>query len=99
MSKLNEHFYIKPGNEIFARHRLTIRKQNPGESIDEFLQSLRNFAKDCNFKAVNKGTYCEESIRNAFISGLSSNLIRKRLLEDRPSPFKTAYDRVRILNF
>ena len=69
ISKLNE-LYIKPRNEIFTCHTLATRKKNPGESIDEFLQSLHNLAKDCNFKAVNAETYCEESIRDAFISGL-----------------------------
>lgn len=48
ISKLNK-LYIKANNEIFALHKLATRKQNPAESIDEFLQSLHNLAKDCNF--------------------------------------------------
>ena len=59
---------------------------------------MRNLAKDCNFKVVNTEIYCEESIRDAFISGLSSNLIRQQLLEDRSLTLKTAYDRVRTLD-
>ena len=35
ISKLNE-VYIHSGNEIFARHKLATRRQNPGVSIDEF---------------------------------------------------------------
>ena len=95
ISKLNE-LYINPSNEIFACHKLATRKQNPGESIDEFLQSLCNLAKDCNFKAVKAESYCEESIRAAFISGLSSNLIRQRLLEGGSLTLKTTYHRDRI---
>ena len=47
---------------------------------------------------VNAEIYCEESIRYAFISGLSSNLIRHGLLEDRSLTLKTAYDRARTLD-
>ena len=48
ISKLNK-LYIKANNEIFALHKIATRMQNPAESIDEFLQSLHNLAKDCNF--------------------------------------------------
>ena len=44
--------YVKPTNEIFARHLLSSRKQKTGETLDEFLQALRILSKDCNFKAV-----------------------------------------------
>ena len=47
-----ESLYVKLKNEVFARHQLATRKQNAGESIDEFLQALQQLAKDCNFKAV-----------------------------------------------
>ena len=80
ISKLNE-LYINRSDEIFALHKLTIKKQTSGKSFDEFLQSLRNLAKDSNFKFVNAESYCEKSSRDAFTSGLQSNLIRQRLLE------------------
>jgi len=35
------HLYIKTPNTIFARHLLTTRRQNPGETLTEFLQELR----------------------------------------------------------
>lgn len=44
--------YVKPPNEIFARHLLATRRQNPGESLSEFLQELRRLSKDCNVKNV-----------------------------------------------
>ena len=68
ISKLNE-LYIK-------LTKLTTRKQNPRESVDEFLQSLRNLAKDCYFKVALAEVYDEEPIGDKFISGHSSNLIR-----------------------
>ena len=33
--------YVKPSNEIFARHCLATRRQKAGESLDEFFQVLK----------------------------------------------------------
>ena len=38
--------YVKTPNEIFARHKLATRKQQPGESLDEYLQELYLVKKD-----------------------------------------------------
>jgi len=75
--------YVKPYNEIFARHCLATRLQKPGENLDEFLQALKILSKDCNFKDVTAARHQEETIRDAFISGLQSSIIRQRLLENR----------------
>ena len=64
--------FIKPKNEVFARHLLASRRQTAGESIDEFLQALRTLSKDCNFKPVTTEEHREESIRDAFIGGVAS---------------------------
>ena len=48
---LNQLFIKKP-NEIFARHLLATRRQNPGETLVEFIQELRRLSKDCNLKSV-----------------------------------------------
>ena len=68
-----------PSNEIFARHCLATRQQKPGENLDEFLQALKILSKDCNFKDVTAARHQEETIRDAFISGLQSSIIRQRL--------------------
>lgn len=47
-----QNFYIKPKNEIFARHLLATRVQDAGENIDQFYQALLQLSKDCKFKAV-----------------------------------------------
>ena len=78
-----QNLFIKPKNEVFARHLLATRIQTPTETLDEYLQALKVLSKDCNFKNVTAMQYCEESIRDAFISGLQSNLIRQRLLENK----------------
>ena len=54
--------YVKPTNEVFARHRLATRCQQSGESLEEYLQVLKTLSKDCGFKAVSAQQYCEESI-------------------------------------
>ena len=93
-----EGLYIKSPNEIFARHLLATRRQQPGESLDEFLQSLRKLSKDCNLKAVSAEQYREELLRNSFINGLYSSLIRQRLLENKTLSLQTAYDQANSLD-
>ena len=44
--------YVIPTNEVFARHLLATRRQQAGESIDQYLQALQVLSKDCNFGAV-----------------------------------------------
>jgi len=44
--------FIKPKNEIFARHLLATRKQATTETLDKYLQALKTLRKDCNFKNV-----------------------------------------------
>ncbi|KAK3880809.1 hypothetical protein Pcinc_014730 [Petrolisthes cinctipes] len=90
--------YMKPTNAVFARHRLATRRQQSGESLDEYLQALKSLSKDCVFKAVTATQHCEESIRDAFISGLQSSLIRQRLLEKKTLDLATAVDQARALD-
>ena len=84
--------YVKSKSEISARHILVTRRQQPGESLDDYVQTLRLVAKDCNFKAVTAEQHCEESIRDAFITGLASSIIRQRLLENSALPLQIAID-------
>ena len=90
--------YIKPKNEVFARHLLASRKQEGGESLDKFLQALKSLAKDCNFKNVTADVCRDEAIRDAFISGLASCNIRQRLLENEQLTLQVAFDQARSLD-
>ena len=89
--------YEKPVNEIFARHLLATCKQEPSQTLDDFLQKLKSFAKDCNFKNVTALQYRDEAIRDAFISGLHSQMIRQRLLEQKSLDLATAFSNARSL--
>ena len=53
------------------------------QSIDQLSRDLKQISKECNSKAVSAVLYCDKYIRNAFISGLTSNLIRQCLLGDK----------------
>ena len=77
-----ERLYVKTPNRIFARHDLATRKQQPTESLDEFLEELKKLSKHCVFTAVTADTYRSEMIRDSVINGLTSNYIRQRLLEN-----------------
>ena len=89
--------YVKPKNEIFARHVLATRRQESNETLDQFLQALKLLARDCNFKAVTANEASDQYVRDAFINGLSSNAIRQRLLENKTLDLQTAYDQAHNL--
>lgn len=93
-----EKLYVKTPNEIFARHLLATRQQKPGESLDEFLRELRKLSKDCNVKAVSAEQYREELIRDVFINGIASPLIRQRLLENATLSLQGAYEKAYTLD-
>ncbi|XP_067121509.1 uncharacterized protein [Centruroides vittatus] len=89
--------YEKPINVIFARHCLINRRQQPGESIDQYYQNLRTLSKDCNFTSVSAEEYKSEYVRDAFIAGLLSPQIRQRLLESHTLKLVDALSQARAL--
>ena len=72
---------IKKKNNVYARHPLVSRHQQPGESVTEYAQTLKALAKECIFGAVTADKYRAELTRDAFINGLSSPFIRQKILE------------------
>ena len=68
-----ERLYVKMPKKIFARHDLATRKQQSGESLDEFLEKLKKLSKHCGFTAVTAETYQPEMKRDSFINGITSN--------------------------
>ena len=74
--------YVKPPNSVYARHLLATRRQKEGESLDSFLQALKDLSRDCNFEAVTAAQHRDEYIRDSFITGIRCNQIRQRLLEN-----------------
>lgn len=82
--------FVKPHSEVFTRHKLATRKQQPGESLDTYLEELGMLASHCKFEAASAEKVKEDAIRDAFISGILSNVIRQRLLENHKLDLDTA---------
>ena len=74
------------------------RTQRPGESIEEYIPFLRELSRDCDFVQVTAEQYRDELTRDTFIKELASSSIRQRLLEVDDIDFKTAIERVEILD-
>ncbi|XP_076803121.1 uncharacterized protein LOC143447076 [Clavelina lepadiformis] len=89
---------VKKPNEIFARHLLATRKQQPSESPTQFMQTLQILSKNCQCKDVTAEQYRKELCRDAFINGLSSPSIRQRLLENTTLSLESAVDQANALD-
>ena len=84
-----DNMLVKSSNVISARHLLSTRRQQSGETLDQFFQDLRKLSKDGKFKA----NTVEELVRDAFINGLFSPAIRQRLLESETLCLPIVYDK------
>lgn len=89
--------YIRPKHEIYARHVLASRYQKSGESVDQYLQVLKELSKPCSFAAVSSEQNQNDYIRDAFIRGLLCPTIRQRLLESTTLTLSEAFERARSL--
>ncbi|XP_064080666.1 uncharacterized protein LOC135197536 [Macrobrachium nipponense] len=93
-----ESAYVKLPNEVFARHVFATRRQQSGESLDEFLRELHKLSKDCNFQAVTAEQYRQELVRDEFINGIASAFIRQRLLENKSLNLEAAHSQACTLD-
>ena len=92
-----ESLYVKPRNEVFARHALLTRRQESVETIDQYLQALNRLAKNCEFRDATAEESRNAYVRDAFINGLRSSYIRLRLLENNVYDLKQATVQARAL--
>ena len=51
--------YLHP-NVIFAHHLLASSRQQPGDTLCEFLREFHKLSKDCNIRAVSAEEYREK---------------------------------------
>ena len=93
----SQDIYVKKKSYIFSRHLLQTRKQNQGESLDQYLQVLRILAKYCKLEAVTAIEYRDDTIRDSFINGLQSNYIRQRFFGVRELDLKTELKQARAM--
>ncbi|XP_031355746.1 uncharacterized protein LOC116180058 [Photinus pyralis] len=71
---------------------LATRKQLNEENIDAYIQALKLLSRECQFQSVDAETNRSDNIRDAFISGIQSNKIRQRLLENLTLTLDEAYN-------
>lgn len=64
-------------NVIMERHNFNTRNQKPGETVEAYVSTLRNQAKNCNFGALE-----DELIRDRLVCGISSDTVRRTLLKE-----------------
>ena len=76
---------------------LASARQNVCESIDEFVLRINKLSQECDFVPVNAQQYRDDMKRDSFIYGISSNLIRQRLLKNRTLTFTEAYEKAQSL--
>jgi len=74
VSHLRAHFDPKP-LVIAERYHFYQRNQKPGETVTEYLASLRESASKCNFR-----DFLNEALRDRLVCGLQSDAIQKALL-------------------
>jgi len=66
-----------------------------GESIDNFVVRLKRLSQECECQAVSAERYRFELMRDAFITGIQSHVIRQRLLEKSALNFEDAFRKAR----
>lgn len=81
---LQKHLQPKP-SEMAERYRFRQRRQRPGETIADYVADLKKMSRYCEFKAG-----LEENLRDQFVCGLRSELIRQRLFAEDNLSYKKA---------
>ena len=98
MDKLDK-LYVRVPNELHSRNVLLNRKQHVDESLEDYLQDLKKLSKDCNLKVLSSAEqYRQELVRDAFINGVDSPLIRQRLLESNVLDLDSIYNQAHVLD-
>ena len=90
--------FIKKKNSIFARYLLATRRQETEESLELYLQNLKILSHDCDFTALTVSQARDITIRDAFISGVRSNKIRQRMLENKDLDLAITYELALMLD-
>ena len=89
--------FLKRKNATYARHLLLTREQKLNETIKDYARALKLVAKDCEWRAVSAQEFQNELTRDAFITGLSSPMIKQRLLEEDSVSLEEAICKAEIL--
>ncbi|XP_014215753.1 uncharacterized protein LOC106644646, partial [Copidosoma floridanum] len=80
--KLKE-MYASVTLEIAENFKFNCRKQQLGESVQDFAMALKKLGASCGF-----GDFLQKALRNQFVYGLSNQRIQNRLLETKDLTFE-----------
>ncbi|XP_068205235.1 uncharacterized protein [Palaemon carinicauda] len=69
--------FLKQKSEVFAIYKIATCKQQSGETLDTFLDSLKGMASECSFIDCTAAQAEELAIRDSYIMGMASNAIRQ----------------------
>lgn len=83
--------FIKLPSKVYAVYKLLHTKQEDDQSLEAYRRTLDRLSRDCNFTDVSAAKYREDMVLHAFLAGLKSNDIRKRLLEEKELSFHDAF--------
>ena len=87
--RFDTHF-IQRRNIIFERAKFNSRKQEPGESVDDFITDLHCLARYCNY-----GNLHEEMIRDRIVVGIRDNKLSQKMQLEPDLTLKKAIDLAR----
>ena len=77
--------FLKPTRVLFARHQILSASQKDDESVVQFSGRLKRLVEDCECNSLTVQARKDYLVRDALISGLRSDVIRARLLEQEAS--------------
>ena len=83
---LTEHLNPKP-NEIAQRYVFYKRDRRNGETVKDYIASLRKLSEHCNFAEK-----LEEHLRDRFVCGLNDEKVQQKLLATQTLTLKAAVD-------
>ena len=77
-------------NETLERHKFFAKRQQDGESFDDYLTELKLLTRNCNF--CDTPGCLESLLRDQVVSGTSSDELRERLLAEKDLTLKKAIE-------
>ena len=70
-------YFVRRTNEAYESYRFNARRQEENETLEQYVTSLRQMAKNCHF-----GPMEDRLIRDRIVAGISSDDLRRKLLEE-----------------
>jgi len=79
--------------EIAETYRFHQRNQQPGETVNQFIATLRSLSEHCNFGA----NYRTRALRDRFVCGIASDSTRRKLLSEADLTLERALELARSM--